>query len=571
MRIIIYISTLLFFTIIKSHAQKKIDSLDQISEDALVDLFYSTESNPTIAIKYANAYLKRAESNEDPAKVLNGYYFIAEVSESKLKLKYADSIITFSKEKHIHNSFYPFLGYLIKADESFAIRDFKKSIDNYLNAKNSIIKDEQNYRSKEVSINYRIGLLKSRLGHYDEALAIFKNVYKFYSDKKSDSYNSEYYLMGLFALSDGYLRTGKLDSSRIFNKKGLIETKMLGNNNYRQYFIFNEGLAAYKQKNYEASIDSLHKTLEFLKNKNDIPNLSEAYYYLGMSHIRLTDESIGINYFLKIDSIFSEIGDLHPDLRNTYEALILYYQKKDDKTSQLRYLNQLLKADSIISSNYQYLSRRIDKDYDTPKIIQEKNQLINDLQSLYDGYSKTTYFLVFLIALIVIILFREIRKMKTYKSRYQLLLEKNGIAEQSKKTFGSSKKNKIDDGHGLPKNIVDSIINKLNDFEAENKFTDPRITLNSLARELNSNSTYLSKVINHIKGHSFTDYINDLRISYSVSKLNHESNFRKYTIKAIAKECGFRSAETYSKRFYDTHGIYPSYFIKQLEKDKIKS
>ena len=41
-------------------------------------------------------------------------------------------------------------------------------------------------------------------------------------------------------------------------------------------------------------------------------------------------------------------------------------------------------------------------------------------------------------------------------------------------------------------------------------------------------------------------------------------NFEKI-IKATAKESGFKSAESFSKSFYKVYGIYPSFYLKQLE------
>ena len=40
---------------------------------------------------------------------------------------------------------------------------------------------------------------------------------------------------------------------------------------------------------------------------------------------------------------------------------------------------------------------------------------------------------------------------------------------------------------------------------------------------------------------------------------------------AIAQEVGFNNSESFSKAFYKKTGIYPSYFIKQLEKENKKS
>lgn len=55
---------------------------------------------------------------------------------------------------------------------------------------------------------------------------------------------------------------------------------------------------------------------------------------------------------------------------------------------------------------------------------------------------------------------------------------------------------------------------------------------------------------------------------FVIDKLNEDSIFRKYTVQAIAQEIGFNNSEAFSKAFYKKTGIYPSYFIKELEKQK---
>lgn len=66
---------------------------------------------------------------------------------------------------------------------------------------------------------------------------------------------------------------------------------------------------------------------------------------------------------------------------------------------------------------------------------------------------------------------------------------------------------------------------------------------------------------------NFASYIKDHRITYSAKELRKSAKLRKYSIRGIAEECGFKTAESFSKAFYEKYGIYPSYFIKQLEHD----
>lgn len=113
------------------------------------------------------------------------------------------------------------------------------------------------------------------------------------------------------------------------------------------------------------------------------------------------------------------------------------------------------------------------------------------------------------------------------------------------------------------------ILNNLKVFEENNSFINNNITLNNLSKDLKTNSSYLSKVINQYKNNTFSNYINDLRIEYAINELKQNPQFRNYTIKAISEEVGFNNAESFSKAFYKKNQIYPSFFIKQLNKDTI--
>jgi len=118
-------------------------------------------------------------------------------------------------------------------------------------------------------------------------------------------------------------------------------------------------------------------------------------------------------------------------------------------------------------------------------------------------------------------------------------------------------------------NVIDSIKEHLNAFEQTEGFLEKQITTTSLASKFNTNTKYLSKVIRVYKEKSFVNYINDLRIDYFMNKVQIDSKFRRYTIKALAQECGFNTTEAFSKTFYKKTGIYPSFYIKQIEKQVI--
>lgn len=86
-----------------------------------------------------------------------------------------------------------------------------------------------------------------------------------------------------------------------------------------------------------------------------------------------------------------------------------------------------------------------------------------------------------------------------------------------------------------------------------------------MQKKLETNSTYLSKTINQYKNKNFSQYINDLRIEDTITRLREDKKFRNYSIKAIAEEVGFSNSESFSKAFFKKTGYQPSYFIKNGE------
>ncbi|WP_046755024.1 helix-turn-helix domain-containing protein, partial [Kordia jejudonensis] len=52
----------------------------------------------------------------------------------------------------------------------------------------------------------------------------------------------------------------------------------------------------------------------------------------------------------------------------------------------------------------------------------------------------------------------------------------------------------------------------------------------------------------------------------ALEKLKEDKLFRSYDIKSIASELGFKSPDSFSRAFKNKTGIYPSYYIKNINK-----
>ncbi len=96
----------------------------------------------------------------------------------------------------------------------------------------------------------------------------------------------------------------------------------------------------------------------------------------------------------------------------------------------------------------------------------------------------------------------------------------------------------------------------------ERLFLDDSLTIHSLASELNTNSKYLSQLINTGFNKSFVVYVNEFRVEEAKLLLLNDLN-KNLTIEAIGYEAGFKSKSAFNSAFKKYAGETPSSFIKK--------
>ncbi|MDC7223149.1 MAG: helix-turn-helix domain-containing protein, partial [Spirochaetales bacterium] len=100
---------------------------------------------------------------------------------------------------------------------------------------------------------------------------------------------------------------------------------------------------------------------------------------------------------------------------------------------------------------------------------------------------------------------------------------------------------------GMTDGEAKKLYTQLNLFLSEKKsFLNPEMTLEDLAQEMGETRHRLSEAINRESGEKFYNYINRFRLKEFLLCLE-ENRYPQYTIKAKARECGFKSISA----FYD--------------------
>ena len=93
-------------------------------------------------------------------------------------------------------------------------------------------------------------------------------------------------------------------------------------------------------------------------------------------------------------------------------------------------------------------------------------------------------------------------------------------------------------------------------MDVKHSFLDSNLTLETLAKEIGTNRTYVSRVFNQKKNMGFEAYLNKLRLKYASSIA-----YRDLEVEDMAIECGFPSLRTFYKSLLDT-GDDECYLLK---------
>ena len=572
MRSIFIFLFILSYARLLSSQNSPLDSLSKYSYLDLESKFYGFDQIDKIkeAQLVAQYYLQKAKTEKNIDKIEEGYVLMHFNETLPKALKYLDSLQSITRLSKKNT--YPARVYLLKGNLFFRFDHGKEALDNYILGL-KYAKEKGNKRQiafADISIAY----LNNYIGKHSEAAKKLR-YYLFNAPYLSESELSDIHLN----LTSTYLDLEKMDSAQVFINEGLMTSKSKDNiYRYNEYLSL-LGLYQLKQKKYQEAINNLSKCTEYLtKTQASALSISYATLYLGKSYAGLGQKEKAVESFMAIDSIFQKTNNTFPELREAYSYLIQYFKEKNDKEKQLYYIDRFLKVHEKLDSQFRYIAKELPKQYDVPNLIKEKENIISNLKNRKKAYYLLIGVLVLLLLFVIYLFYRSKKSEKKYRKIAQELLQsvyekpkidrsKDSVQNNSSSSIQS---NDIEDKviRVTSEDIAQEILEELNTFETNELFLQKGITLSSLAKQIRTNSRYLSEVINIYKGKNFATYLNDLRIDYAIRRLANDKRFRSYKIPFIAEGLGYNNEQAFAMAFKKRTGTPVSIYLKEIEKMK---
>lgn len=351
--------------------------------------------------------------------------------------------------------------------------------------------------------------------------------------------------------------------------------------------------------------DSTKNNLDLLyKAKNKFKNVSADLYFFQIGNIDLDLAEIHLKEF-QLDSVkvylasafresqkekpgnylemkslikygnFLFLTNAHNEAIDTLNVAIKHAQKFNNLSEQITITQAI--ADNYLALNnlkaFNNYNQMADQLNNTRGDVE--NDAVNTAYNLFNSNetqrfnvlrnNSKMYLFVLSGILVLVFLFWGFTKLR-YRAKIKQYRKFISYLEKRKDTVAISSPSKPDTIRTLnvPKEAEDHLLEKLSAFENSLDFTNKDISLSRLALKFETNTKYLSEIINNHKQKNFNGYINELRINYIIQKLENDPQYLQYKISYLAEDSGFSSHSVFATVFKSVTGISPTTFITIL-------
>lgn len=358
-------------------------------------------------------------------------------------------------------------------------------------------------------------------------------------------------------------------------------------------FYFNLSSSFYGQKMNDSAMYYLQASK--LQESTNMEYRIKALIVSGNINSALGNDEKGFeDYSTAMD--YTKENGIKGYLPALYEAIITYYQNKGDYKRALENLREF-KTHSDSISNQSIIDLIADKESNrkfrdiknhAADIDEDRKLLSNTLQQ----HQMLTIALVIAFCLIVVFVFYLIKQSKLIQENHYYIAKKNQRLIQLLAAQEENQQREIvidTDAHELIKDIsapiidedikddVESSVDDAQDEDDKNWNTDIEvafdqwikdknylqidINLGTVAVEIGTNRSYLSRMVNHRYQQSFIALVNTLRIEYFLIQLENNPNAH---INELVEKSGFKSYSTFSRAFKQYTGLNLNQYTKNM-------
>ncbi|AFL80787.1 response regulator containing CheY-like receiver domain and AraC-type DNA-binding domain [Aequorivita sublithincola DSM 14238] len=543
--------------------------LSQLSYEAISDTINKYLDNDIIkAANASNAFILKAKRAKDKKKEFLGIQALGSAYERNKDFDKAqeqfERALNFSQENKLEEEIIS--SYVLGAQIEMGLSNASNAL-KYLDTALSLVEQTDNEFLREGILQF-ISYILQLSGDVQKAIDTGKKSISIYENKAIDSVftataKKTFLVNGYSQLSRSFLKIKEADSAKHYST--LISKLITPEDSCNQRVLYlTRGEIDFFEKNYSEAkknfrtasklcdLNSPLMTLRmnyalgkvahgegnFKEAKNILQNALDTY------QVKPSEEGYMDDYYNLLAVSYKETGDL--------EKANFYFEKYIKSASEFDKIKGEVKAATK--------AKEIEAFRNELKTLEaEKKESQSNLNYLFLGASIIILGLLFL-------LLKFYRNKKTNEIKFEALLAKIKAAEKPENII-DTKDEVLEETNAtdVSDEVKTQILDGLKKLEKQEYFLKQECNSYNVAKKINTNTSYLSKVINGHYGKNFNTYINDLRINYTILRLKNDVIFRSYSIQSIAEEVGYKSADSFTKYFKQDTGLNPSFYIKEIK------
>lgn len=414
--------------------------------------------------------------------------------------------------------------------------------------------NDSNYEYLAILSEIEMAWFYEIIGKYRDALDIRLKIVKTKEDFLKKRWNPAYHSQ-FINMSNLYNELGIKDSTLFYRE--LYENNIdesTGDELDHFLLLKNEANIHFKDEKFKKSIDNyrIYNHWVFKRyNEYDSPlliNKSKAHLALGEVDSALNN----LNLIKNGPMFLKERNYISPDF---YKLYIDIYKKKGEDDLREEYEQKYYQA---LENYNSFKFNTLDNLYD----IDKQRIQIENANAANDYKSTLNYLWIALGSIVMCFIGFVLWKQKREKKKFDALMQKT----ENKTPLSNSLDHNIN-ATEIKDEKVEALIGQIKELREQGFFLKQKTTLYNTAKKLKTNTSYLSNVINNNLNTTFSAFVNDIRIEYIINELKTNKQMRSYSVKAIAEEIGYKSADSFSKYFKQNTGLSPSAFIKNINKE----
>nr|NQU90798.1 tetratricopeptide repeat protein [Bacteroidota bacterium] len=582
-------------TLFSGFSQPEADSIENVLRHTTdlnnrFELLYQlarlySRTNPEKCLEYAQQAVEAANETADlqlQAKALNGLAIANYLQGyNSIAIRYFERLVLIYKDLYQQSSNDTEIGLLLANTLSNVGICYKntgannEALECYIKAL-EIIDDflpqsGDNPKIPDIYIHIlnNIGILQMNLSEYEKALTSISTAL---TESRENNFT---YLTALSLNNLGLVNIEKqqykeaeknyLEAVRINSDLG--DSITLGGNYNNLGLIFEE------QEKWDIALNYYKQSLAISKRLGYNWGTANTLANIGKIYSRVNQFSDATKHLKEALSMAMKTDD-----KNLNQKMYLYlyelYNRKNDKSMALSYYLQYTQLkDSIFTEEKAGQIVELEIKYETEKKEKENLALHMDNEIKQLKIERKTRQVVWLIVasagllvfvIVISVLFRQ--KDTAYrnivrKNQEIVAIEKQLHKSTLKAAEGEEQRHSDRTAEGDPGNeskeiLIESLEKYLNE---EKPYLSPDISLTEICKQINTNRSYLSNVINERYHQNFNAWINNFRIK-EARQLLSDGRYDHISIEGIGEMAGFNSKATFHSNFKSSIGVTPSYY-----------